>query len=173
MLGVNPDLTTMGKIIGGGFPAGAFGGRRDIMENVAPAGKVYAAGTFAGNPVSATAGLALLRYMRGRYEGLNRSTASLVASLRDSLADNRVKGCIQSVGSMFSIGIGAESITNGTEAQTVDRKTFASLFAHMLDSGVYLPPSALEVEFMSTAHTEEDARIVSEAFDSFARGLRA
>ncbi len=173
MLGVTPDLTTMGKIIGGGFPAGAFGGSKDIMENVAPAGKVYAAGTFAGNPVSAAAGCALLKHMRGRYDALNAATARLVASLRDSLEDSGAEGCINSVGSMFSIGIGAESIRNGTEAQGVDRKAFASLFAHMLDSGVYLPPSALEVEFMSSAHTDDDARIVSEAFDAFFRGRKA
>ena len=173
MLGVTSDLTTMGKIIGGGFPAGAFGGRKDIMENVAPAGKVYAAGTFAGNPVSAAAGLALLKYMHGKYDALNKATADLVASMRDSLADSGVKGCINSVGSMFSIGVGAESISNGTEANGVDRTLFAKLFAHMLDNKVYLPPSALEVEFMSTAHTADDARIVAEAFDSFMRGCKA
>ncbi len=173
MLGVTPDLTTMGKIIGGGFPAGAFGGRKDIMENVAPAGKVYAAGTFAGNPVSAAAGLALLKYMHGKYDALNKATADLVASMRDSLADSGVKGCINNVGSMFSIGVGAESISNGTEANGVDRTLFAKLFAHMLDNKVYLPPSALEVEFISTAHTADDARIVAEAFDSFMRGCKA
>ena len=172
MFGVTPDLTTMGKIIGGGFPAGAFGGRREIMENVAPAGKVYAAGTFAGNPISAASGLALLNHMRGRYGDLNRRTADLVKSIRDSMADNGVRGCVQSVGSMFSVGLGADAIRNGSEAQTVDRKAFASLFAHMLDSHVYLPPSALEVEFMSTAHTDEDSRIVSEAFDSFMRKVK-
>ncbi|MBR4504381.1 MAG: glutamate-1-semialdehyde 2,1-aminomutase [Candidatus Methanomethylophilaceae archaeon] len=173
MLGVTPDLTTMGKIIGGGFPAGAFGGKREIMENVAPQGSVYAAGTFAGNPVSAAAGLALLNFMEGKYGALNAATADLVSSLRDSLADSGVKGCIQSVGSMFSIGLGMDSISNGREARGVDRESFAKLFACMLDSGVYLPPSALEVEFMSAAHTEEDSRKIAEAFDSAVRRLKA
>jgi glutamate-1-semialdehyde 2,1-aminomutase len=172
MLGVTPDLTTMGKIIGGGFPAGAFGGKREIMENVAPQGSVYAAGTFAGNPVSAAAGLALLNFMEGKYGALNAATADLVSSLRDSLADSGVKGCIQSVGSMFSIGLGMDSISNGREALGADREAFARLFAAMLDSGVYLPPSALEVEFMSAAHTEEDCAKIAEAFDSAVRGLK-
>ena len=173
LYGVTPDLTTMGKIIGGGFPAGAFGGRREIMENVAPAGKVYAAGTFAGNPVSAAAGYALLRHMDGRYDALNKATAALVSSLRDSMEDAGMEGCVQCVGSMFSIGLGRGSISNGSEAQGVDRARFSSLFRHMLDSGVYLPPSALEVEFMSTAHTQEDADKVAAAFDSSLRKVKA
>ncbi len=172
MFGVTPDLTTMGKIIGGGFPAGAFGGRRKIMEDVAPQGSVYAAGTFAGNPVSAAAGLALLNRMSGKYDALNSASAGLVSSLRDSLEDSGVRGCIQSVGSMFSIGLGMDSISNGREALGADREAFARLFAAMLDSGVYLPPSALEVEFMSAAHTEEDCAKIAEAFDSAVRGLK-
>ena len=173
MYGVTPDLTTMGKIIGGGFPAGAFGGRREIMENVAPAGKVYAAGTFAGNPISAVAGYALLKHMDGRYEALNRSAAGLASGLRDAMEDSGTEGCIQCVGSMLSIGLGRRSISNGTEAQGVDREAFSALFRHMLDEGVYLPPSALEVEFMSSAHTQEDTDKVISAFGSYLRKVRA
>ncbi len=173
LYGVTPDMTTMGKIIGGGFPAGAFGGRREIMENVAPAGKVYAAGTFAGNPISAAAGYALLKHMDGRYDDLNRSTADLVSALRDHLEDSGTEGCIQCVGSMFSIGLGCGSISNGTEAQGVDRTVFSALFRHMLDQGIYLPPSALEVEFMSSAHTQEDVGRITSAFESFLKKVKA
>lgn len=169
--GVTPDLTTMGKVIGGGFSAGAFGGRRDIMENLAPAGKVYAAGTLAGNPVSAAAGLAQIDYMceGRRYSDLGKMTGKLVEAMRDSMEDNGVNGCIQSVGSMFSVYFGKGSVSNGNEAQGVDREMFSKMFRYMLKHGVYMPPSALEVEFMSTAHDEDSVRTVSEAFGSFLR----
>ena len=172
MFGVTPDMTTMGKIIGGGFPAGAFGGRKKIMENVAPQGSVYAAGTFAGNPVSACAGLALIKHMRGKYAALNSASAELAAAMRDSLSDSGVKGCIQNVGSMISIGLGLDSVRNGAEASKADRKAFSELFSCMLGSGIYLPPSALEVEFMSSAHTDEDAAKIAEAFGTAVRRLK-
>lgn len=169
LYGVTPDLTTMGKIIGGGFSAGAFGGKREIMENVAPAGKVYAAGTLAGNPVSAAAGLAQIDYMRSnqRYLTLNQNSDRLVTALRDSMEDRKVSGCIQSVGSMFSVYFGPSSVSNGKEAQNADREKFTRLFAYMLKRGIYLPPSALEVEFMSVAHDEKSVNRIIEAFDGF------
>lgn len=175
LYGVTPDLTTMGKIIGGGFPAGAFGGRKDLMENVAPAGKVYAAGTFAGNPVSAAAGLAQLDVMseNGNYGKLDRRTGELVSALGDVMADRKVSGCIQSAGSMFSIYLGSGGVSNGAQAQKVDRALFSKLFNHMLAHGVYLPPSALEVEFMSLAHSDSDSKKITEAFDGFFSGASA
>jgi len=171
MFGITPDLTTMGKVIGGGFAAGAFGGKRELMENVAPAGKVYAAGTLAGNPVSASAGLAQIDIMRckGRYDELNGRTSELVSAMRDSMRDRGVSGCIQSVGSMFSIFFGQDSVRNGAEAQNVDRGMFSKLFMYMLDHGVYLPPSALEVEFMSITHDDDAVARISETFDGFLR----
>lgn len=169
---VKPDLTTMGKVIGGGFPAGAFGGRKELMENVAPAGKVYAAGTFSGNPVSAAAGLAQIEYMmeESRYDRLNARTASLVKALNDIMKDRKAGGCVQSVGSMFSIYFGSGSVSNGADAQKVDRAMFDKLFRHMLAHGVYLPPSALEVEFMSAMHRDKEIKTITEAFDKFFAG---
>ncbi|MFA6952782.1 MAG: glutamate-1-semialdehyde 2,1-aminomutase [Candidatus Methanomethylophilaceae archaeon] len=173
--GVTPDLTTMGKVIGGGFCAGAFGGKRELMENVAPQGKVYAAGTLAGNPVSAAAGLAQIDYMRqnDRYDKLNNTTKELVSSLRDSMEDRRVEGCVQNVGSMFAVYFGKESVKNGTEATQVDRETYLRMFRYMLDHGVYLPPSALEVSFMSSAHDDKAVKKIADTFDGFLSEMKA
>lgn len=172
--GVTPDMTTMGKIIGGGLPAGAFMGRREIMENVAPQGPVYVAGTFAGNPASAAAGLAQIDLMCSddNYGRLERATDGLVSSLRDSLADSGVPGCINSVASMFSVFFGPESVENGSQAMKVDREMFSRMFRYMLAHGVYLPPSALEVDFMSIAHDEDAVLRLEEAFAGFLRDVR-
>ncbi|MCQ2071219.1 MAG: glutamate-1-semialdehyde 2,1-aminomutase, partial [archaeon] len=171
---VTPDMTTMGKIVGGGYPAGAFMGKKKIMEMVAPAGPVYAAGTFAGNPVSASAGLETIELMaeRGRYDDLEKTTQELVARMRDSMEDLNVPGCIQTVASMFSVFFGIDEATNGTEAQSADRTMFNRMFAYMLDHGVYLPPGALEVEFMSIAHDEEACDKIATTFDGFLREVK-
>lgn len=173
--GVTPDMTTMGKIIGGGFPAGAFAGKREIMELVAPQGPAYVAGTFAGNPVSASAGLAQIDLMArdGNYSGLERSSDRLVASIRDALEDGRVPGCVNSVGSMFSVYYGPDRVRNGTDAQKADRALFGRMFRYMLDHGVYLAPSALEDCFMSTAHDDEAVEKLEEAFSGFISTVRA
>lgn len=173
--GVTPDMTTMGKIIGGGFPAGAFAGKREIMELVAPQGPAYVAGTFAGNPVSASAGLAQIDLMArdGNYSGLERSSDRLVASIRDALEDCKVPGCVNSVGSMFSVYYGPDRVRNGTDAQKADRALFGRMFRYMLDHGVYLAPSALEDCFMSTAHDDEAVEKLEEAFSGFISTVRA
>lgn len=175
MFGVTPDMTTLAKIIGGGFPAGAFAGRADIMGSVAPLGPVYAAGTFAGNPVSAAAGCAQIDYMLSdnRYGRLNETSGKLVSAMRDLLADSGMEGCINSVGSMFSVFFGRDRVTNGTEAMGVDRKAFDSMFRFMLKRGIYMPPSALEVEFLSTAHDDRSVALISEAFGDFLREFGA
>lgn len=167
--GVTPDMTTMAKIVGGGFPAGAFMGRRDIMENIAPQGPVYVAGTFAGNPVSAAAGLAQIDLMCSddNYSKLESKTQALVSSIRDSMADSGVKGCVNSVASMFSIFFGPEEVTCGSQAERTDRAMFDRMFRYMLAHGVYLPPSALEVDFMSIAHDDEAVAKLDEAFKGF------
>ena len=167
--GVTPDMTTMAKIIGGGFPAGAFMGRRGIMENVAPQGPVYVAGTFAGNPVSAAAGLAQIDVMcsDGNYATLDRRSDRLVGSIRDTMADAGVKGCVNSVGSMFCIFYGIDEVTNATQATQTDRAMGDRLFRYMLEHGVYVPPSALEDDFLSIAHTDEDVAQLEEAFKGF------
>ncbi len=172
--GVTPDMTTMGKIIGGGFPAGAFAGRREIMEMVAPQGPVYVAGTFAGNPVSAAAGLAQIERMRrdDSYGRLERSSDRLVKTIRDALKDNHVKGCVNSVGSMFSVYFGPVEVRNGTDAEKADRAMFGRMFRYMLDRGVYLAPSALEDCFMSAAHDDEAVEELEEAFTGFIATVR-
>ena len=167
--GVTPDMTTMGKIIGGGFAAGAFMGKKEIMENVAPQGGVYVAGTFAGNPVSAAAGLAQIDLMCSgdNYAKVEKRTECLVRSIRESMEDAKVRGCVNSIASMFSVFFGVENVTNGTEAMKADRQMFDRLFRFMLKNGVYLPPSAFEVDFMSLAHSKEDTQILAEKFKEF------
>ena len=174
LYGVAPDMTTMGKIIGGGFPAGAFAGRREIMETVAPEGPVYVAGTFAGNPVTAAAGSAQIDVMRrdGVYRDLGRRSDSLVSAIRDAFADTGVSGCVNSVGSMFSVYFGVDEVRNADDARRTDRAMFGRMFRYMLDKGIYLAPSALEDCFMSTAHDDEDVRILSEAFRGFLEAER-
>ena len=167
--GVTPDMTTMGKIIGGGFAAGAFMGKKEIMENVAPQGGVYVAGTFAGNPVSAAAGLAQIDLMCSgdNYAKVEKRTECLVRSIRESMEDAKVRGCVNSIASMFSVFFGVENVTNGTEAMKADRQMFDRLFRFMLKNGVYLPPSAFEVDFMSLAHSKEDTQVLAEKFKEF------
>lgn len=173
--GVTPDMTTMAKIIGGGFPAGAFMGRRGIMENVAPQGPVYVAGTFAGNPVSAAAGLAQIDLMCSgdNYAKVERRTERLVEAIRDQMSDAKIQGCVNSIASMYSIFFGPESVTNGTQAMTTDRSMADRMIRYMLAHGVYLPPSALEVSFLSLAHTDEDIDILIDAYEGFFREVRA
>lgn len=173
--GVTPDMTTMAKIIGGGFPAGAFMGRKDIMENVAPQGPVYVAGTFAGNPVSAAAGLAQIDLMctGDNYQKVEKRTDRLVKAIRDIMTDAKVKGCVNSIASMYSIFFGPESVTNGTQAMTTDRAYADKMIRYMLAHGVYLPPSALEVSFLSLAHTDEDVDKLIDAYEGFFREVKA
>lgn len=172
--GVTPDMTTMAKILGGGLAAGAFMGRKGIMENVAPQGPVYVAGTFAGNPASAAAGCAQIDLMcrGGNYSKLNARTADLASALGDIMRDSGLKGCVNCVASMFSVFFGPEEVTNGNQAMTADREMFGRMFRYMLDHGVYLPPSALEVNFMSIAHDDEAVARVTDAFEGFAREVR-
>ena len=165
--GVVPDMTTCAKVMGGGFSGSAFMGRREIMENIAPAGKVYAAGTYAGNPISAAAGIAQIEYMSGRYGKLNDISGKLRGFLSDSMEDRRVEGCVNGVGSMMSVFFGVDPVKNAKDASDTDREAFGRLFRHMLDKGIHLAPSALESWFVSTAHTDEDVSRTGEAFDSF------
>ena len=172
--GVTPDMTTMGKIIGGGYPAGAFMGREDIMRNVAPEGQVYVAGTFSGNPVTAIAGLNTIELMaeKGRYDALEKKSNDLVKCLRDLLEDSGVRGCIQSVGSVFSFFFGLDEVTCGAEAGQTDRDRYMDMFHYMLKHGVYLPPGALEVEFLSIAHDEEACNKISQTFNGYLKKVK-
>jgi len=170
---VRPDLCAMGKIMGGGFPAGAFAGRGDIMRCVSPEGPVVQTGTFSGNPMTAAAGLAALREMTpDRYRALDDMTKELASAISDSLNDRNVAGSVNRVGSMFQVFFGTERVNNGTDAAGCDRERYTNLFRRMLDSGIYMPPAALETNFMSVAHDASDVRKICEEFDANLRCVR-
>ena len=159
---IKPDLTTLGKIAGGGLPLAAYGGRADIMSKVAPVGPIYQAGTLSGNPLAVAAGIATLRYLQAHpevYTTLDRRTAQLVARPPSGVTVNRV-------GSMFTFFFTTEPVTDYETAKRSDLARFRQFFHWMLDRGVYLAPSQFEAGFVSIAHSEEDiaktARIASE-----------
>jgi glutamate-1-semialdehyde 2,1-aminomutase len=170
--GVLPDLTSLGKIIGGGLPLAAFGGRRDLMERLAPVGPVYQAGTLSGNPLSVAAGLATLttlRDTRGAYERLEHLASLAEDGLAAAIASSGQPGCVNRVGSMFTLFVGAGSVTDCTSAKRSDTARFARFFRAMLEEGVYLPPSQFEAMFLSLAHTEADVeRLVRAAHGALA-----
>jgi glutamate-1-semialdehyde 2,1-aminomutase len=152
--GIRPDLTTLGKVIGGGLPVGAYGGRRDIMNHVAPAGPVYQAGTLSGNPLAVAAGLAMLRHLKSHpetYDRLESRAAALCAAAPAGVTVNRV-------GSMFTFFFTDQSVTDYDSAKRSDTARFGRFFRAMLDRGIYLAPSQFEAAFVSAAHTEEDIR---------------
>jgi glutamate-1-semialdehyde 2,1-aminomutase len=156
--GIVPDLTTLGKVIGGGMPVGAFGGRREIMQHIAPLGPVYQAGTLSGNPVAVAAGLTTLKMVArpGFAEGLERTTRALVDGLVREARDAGVPFSAQSVGSMFGLYFRAEVPRSFAEVMTCDKERFNAFFHAMLDRGVYLAPSAFEAGFVSAAHGEAE-----------------
>ena len=156
--GITPDLTTLGKVIGGGLPVGACGGRRDIMAMLAPLGPVYQAGTLSGNPVAVSAGLATLRLTRapGFYEKLGKTTRALVEGLAAEARSAGVDFCGTSLGGMFGIFFRATVPTGYAEVMECDRDRFNRFFHAMLSRGVYLAPSAFEAGFVSAAHDESD-----------------
>lgn len=154
--GITPDLTTLGKVIGGGMPVGAFGGRRDIMAHIAPLGGVYQAGTLSGNPLAVTAGLVTLNKIRqpGFYETLSQRAARLAAGLQDAAREAGVVFSAQSMGSMFGLYFTAEVPQNFAEVTRSDIARFNAFFHAMLDEGVYLAPSAYEAGFVSIVHDD-------------------
>ena len=165
MYGVSPDLTCLGKIIGGGLPVGAFGGRQDIMEMVAPLGPVYQAGTLSGNPLAMAAGVAAISKLRekGTYERLEKLTRYLVEELRGILKKTSIEAQINSIGSMFTVFFTDSEVVDYDSALTSSTDTYAGFFRCMLESGVMFPPSQFEACFLSLAHTEEDLEITLRA----------
>ena len=152
--GIRPDLTTLGKVIGGGLPVGAYGGRREIMSRVAPAGPIYQAGTLSGNPLAVAAGLAMLRHLKAHpevYEVLERRAAEICAAVPAGMTVNRV-------GSMFTLFFTAQAVTDYESAKRSDTARFGRFYRAMLERGVYLAPSQFEAAFVSAAHTVEDVR---------------
>jgi glutamate-1-semialdehyde 2,1-aminomutase len=162
---IKPDLTTLGKIIGGGLPIAAYGGRRDIMEYVAPSGPIYQAGTLSGNPLAVNAGLAVLRHIQSHpeiYDHLDRAASALAACAPPDVTVNRV-------GSMLTWFFTTQPVTDAESARTSDTKQFGRFFHAMLDRGIYLPPSQYEALFVSAAHSPADIeRTVEAARESFA-----
>ncbi|HMV17294.1 MAG TPA: glutamate-1-semialdehyde 2,1-aminomutase [Zoogloea sp.] len=158
LFGITPDLTTLGKVIGGGMPVGAFGGRRDIMEKIAPLGAVYQAGTLSGSPVAVAAGLASLNQIArpGFYDGLTARTLRLVQGLAAAAAQHGVRFTADAVGGMFGLYFAPAVPTSYADVMASDRETFNRFFHAMLDAGHYFAPSAFEAGFVSAAHTDAD-----------------
>jgi glutamate-1-semialdehyde 2,1-aminomutase len=160
--GVTPDLTVLGKIVGGGMPAAAFGGRAELMERLAPVGDVYQAGTLSGNPLATAAGLSVLRRLRdpGVYEQLERTAAALESGLAPF-------GTVQRVGAMLTLFCLEGAVRDYEDATRADTARFGSLFRHLVGAGVYLPPSQFECLFVSTAHGEAEVSATVDAVRAF------
>jgi glutamate-1-semialdehyde 2,1-aminomutase len=166
LYGIKPDLTTMGKVIGGGLPIAAYGGRKDIMSYVAPSGPIYQAGTLSGNPMAVAAGLAMLRYLKAHpevYRQIEERTALLATAAPQGVTVNRV-------GSMITFFFTDRPVTDYESAKTSDTKRFARFFHALLERGIYWPPAQYEAAFISAAHSQEDiAHTVSVMKECFAQ----
>ena len=163
LYGIKPDLTTMGKIIGGGLPLAAYGGRKDVMSQVAPSGPIYQAGTLSGNPLAVTAGIAMLRYLEEHpevYSILEDSSAQLAAAAPRGTVVNRV-------GSMLTFFFQSEPVRNYDDAKRSDTAAFGRFFHHLLEHGVYFPPSQFEAAFVSTALTSANLALTVQALRGF------
>jgi len=170
---IKPDLTTLGKIIGGGLPVGAYGGPDEIMKLVAPLGPMYQAGTLSGNPLAMAAGYATVKYLHAHkeeiYPRLDKLSGELVAGVSAAAKEAGVTVCANRVGSMFTWFLTAGPVTDWTTASKSDAKQFGKFFHGMLDAGVYLPPAQYEAAFLSAAHSEGDIQqTVTAARDAFA-----
>ncbi|MGO9569743.1 MAG: glutamate-1-semialdehyde 2,1-aminomutase [Desulfomonilaceae bacterium] len=165
LYGVKPDLTCLGKIIGGGLPAAAFGGPRVIMEYLAPIGGVYQAGTLSGNPLAVAAGLATLKILKrdNPYPQLERKAAALANGMQEILTRKSIPHTVNRVGSMLSLFFHPGPVTSYEEALQADKEAFRRFFGKMLDNGVYLAPSPFEAWFVSASHTDEDIEKTLEA----------
>ncbi|MBI5815522.1 MAG: glutamate-1-semialdehyde 2,1-aminomutase [Nitrospinae bacterium] len=169
---ITPDMTTMGKVIGGGLPVGAYGGKREIMEKIAPAGPIYQAGTLSGNPLAMAAGIETLKILNepGVYEKLESLSNELCSGLESLAKKAGVKAVFNRVGSMFSMFFtDAPEVYDYKSAKTCDTAKFGRYFAKMLESGVYLAPSQFEAGFMSLAHTKED---IAKTLDAAERAFK-
>lgn len=172
LYGVEPDLTTLGKIIGGGLPVGAYGGKAKIMDFVSPAGPVYQAGTLSGNPLAMAAGIAMLKYLKHNgsiYKQLNETTARLVDGLRSVAKELGVPATVNTVGSMFTLFFTDQEVTDLATARTSDTARFGRYFHAMLREGVYLAPSQFEAMFISSAVTLD---IVDHVVEAHRKALR-
>jgi glutamate-1-semialdehyde 2,1-aminomutase len=168
---VKPDLTCLGKILGGGLPLATFGGRRQIMDLLAPEGPVYQAGTLSGNPLAVAAGLQTLKLLtaRGTYDRLAAKGARLEDGFKEILQRYRIKSTINRVASMITVFFGVETVSNADDARRCDREQFGRFFHGMLKRGIYFPPAPFEAAFLSLAHSNGDIDKTVEAFRDWAR----
>jgi len=167
---IEPDLTTLGKIIGGGLPVGAYGGKREIIEMVAPAGPIYQAGTLSGNPLAMTAGITTLRLLQrpGVYDELEKKSVKLASGLQKAAHEAGLRVTFNRVASMLCTFFTEGPVTDFASAATSDTEKFGIFFRKMLDQGVYLAPSQFEAAFVSLAHSDEDiTRTVEASFNAF------
>ncbi|MFH1974534.1 MAG: glutamate-1-semialdehyde 2,1-aminomutase [Pseudomonadota bacterium] len=171
---IMPDLTCLGKIIGGGLPVGAYGGKREIMEQIAPQGPVYQAGTLSGNPLAMAAGIATLTQIKkpGFYDLLNERSEKLLSGLAEAARKSGIDVSAARVGSMLGIFFTDRKVTDYKSAKTSDLKMFSAFYREMLKEGIYLAPSQFEALFVSSAHTEKDIEHTIEAAEKVMKGLR-
>ena len=157
LYGITPDLTCFGKVIGGGLPVGAYGGKKDIMSQVAPQGKVYQAGTLSGNPLAMAAGIATLEQLQkdGFYETLAENSRRLVAGLAAAAQKAGIAACADNDGSMLGMFFTDQQVASFDDAKTSDLKMFSAFYQGMRQQGIYIAPSQFEVLFLSAAHTDE------------------
>ena len=165
LFGIEADLTTLGKIIGGGLPVAAYGGRAEIMDRVAPLGPVYQAGTLAGNPLAMRAGIATLDQLSapGLYERIEKLAAILASTIRETLYSEKISGHVNATGSLATLFFTQGPVNNYSDAKTSDTKRYTQYFRNMLERGVFLAPSQFEASFVSVAHTESDIEFASKA----------
>jgi glutamate-1-semialdehyde 2,1-aminomutase len=169
--GIEPDLTTLGKVIGGGMPVGAYAGKREIMSKIAPEGEVYQAGTLSGNPVAMAAGLATVRELKETkpYRELEQKTEHLTGKISEFLTEKGIPHTVNRIGSMFTVFFTEKEVKNYSDAKRSDLKLFARFFKSLLKNGVLIPPSQFEAWFLSTAHTEE---VLTEALERIEKGIK-
>jgi glutamate-1-semialdehyde 2,1-aminomutase len=164
LYGIRPDLVTFGKVIGAGLPVGAFGGRADVMDRVAPAGPIYQAGTLSGNPMAMAAGWKTLELMKpAAYEKLERTSAALADGLARAAAEAKVPVQVNRVGSMLTVFFSEQPVFDAASARACSTKRFAAWYHALLEHGVYFPPSQFEAAFLSTAHTQDDVDLTLRA----------
>ncbi len=165
LYGIVPDLTCLGKIIGGGLPVGAYGGRRDIMDGIAPTGSVYQAGTLSGNPLAMAAGIEMLNLLSddGVYDDLEQKSVSLCDGFKANAEKLGIKACFTRVGSMFSMFFTDQEVVDYESVTTCDTEMFKRYFNGMLEEGIYIAPSQFEAGFMSAVHTQQDIENTIEA----------
>ena len=168
--GISPDLTTLGKIMGGGFPLACYGGKKEIMDNISPQGKIYQASTHSGNPISVIAGLTTIKILieggDSLYKGLREQCSKIVQGLKDLTEEKKISAQINSIASMFQIFMTDKKVSDYTSAQLCDKEKFGTYQIELLNNNVFIPPSQFETCFLSIAHSDDDMQSTIEAMDT-------